>query len=344
MSVLEPQLRQRGRAATDFITFLGLAARPLWTRIDADIADSGIEPSSLPDDLDQRAAVVEQALSHSRAFRTSELVSEWHARHHGPDATAAFEEVVEAGLLPVPQAGRTTLTLAPDMVPPAYWQDVDFHRTRGGWDGHPMAGYIHGEIIHRRMVNRAFPGGIFRQRLAVAQSTPYDHYDRIIEFGASTGHFTHALQEAYPKAKICGVDLSARALEHAARIADAHGFTWQLFQGAAEDTGFAENSFDLAASYIVLHEMPVSAIHSLFAEAFRVLRPGGDLLMADVTRFADMDRLSVWKADHSARFGGEPYWRESASLDLGQVARDAGFANVTAAGLYPHVVQGRKPQ
>lgn len=344
MSILEPRLRQRGRAATDFITSLGSAARPLWARIDADLADAGIEPSSLPDDLDQRAAVIEQALSQSRAFRTSELVSEWHARHHGPDATEAFEEVVKADLLHVSQAGPASLTLSPNIVPPAYWQDIDFHRTLGGWDGHRMAGYIHGEIIHRRMVNRAFPGGIFRQRLSVAQSAPSDHYGRIIEFGTSTGHFTHALQEAFPKADICGVDLSARALEHAARIADAHGFNWQLFQCAAENTGFADDSFDLAASYILLHEMPVPAIYALFAEAFRLLRPGGDLLMADVTRFADMNRLSVWKADHGARFGGEPYWRESASLDLAQVARDAGFEKVSAAGLFPHVVQGRKPQ
>ncbi|MCY1673082.1 class I SAM-dependent methyltransferase [Novosphingobium sp. SL115] len=341
---MDLQLRQRGRAAVDFMGYLSLAARPLWSAIDADIAAAGHAPANLPDDLDDRAGVIEAALADSRAFRTHELVSEWHARQHGHDATEAFEEVARDGLLPQLPQGSAELTISPDFRAPEYWDGVDFHRTAGGWDGHEMAGYIHGEIIHRRMVDRVFPGGIFRQRRAIAERPPRDHYDRIIDFGASTGHFTLALQDAYPQAEIWGVDLSARALEHARRVADAHGHGWKLFQRAAEDTGFAAGSFDLAASYILLHEMPERAIRALFAEAFRLLRPGGDMIMSDVTRFADIDRLSAWKADHGARFGGEPYWRESASLDLAQVARDAGFEDVEASGLYPHVVQGRKPQ
>jgi hypothetical protein len=56
-----------------------------------------------------------------------------------------------------------------------------------------------------------------------------------------------------------------------------------------------------------------------------------------------MDKLSVWKADRGATLGGEPHWRESASLDLAELARDVGFTDVKAEGVYPHVVMGRKP-
>lgn len=344
MSGIELQLRQRGRSAVDFLGYLGKASRPLWSVIDDDLATKKITPATLPENMDERSALILEALSRSKAFHTRELVSEWHARNHGVDATEAFEQLQRNDELPVLRQGPTTLELNPDFCPPAYWQGVHFHRTAGGWEGHEMAGFIHGEIIHRRMVDKVFPGGIFRQRRAIADLAPRDHYDRIVEFGTSTGHFTMALQDAYPKAEIWGVDLSGRALEHAQRVANHQGHAWKLFQRPAEDTGFATDSFDLAASYILLHEMPENAIRLLFREAFRLLRPGGNMIMSDVVRYADVDKMSAWKADHEARYGGEPYWRESATIDLAALAREEGFDGAEASGIYPHVVQGTKPQ
>ena len=341
MNELSPKLLQRGRAAVDFLGYLGMAAAPLRGEVDRDIAAAGIDADDLPADLDARAERMQQALGSSRAYRTSALLGEWHGRHHGPDATEAFEAVADE--LPLDTGGPAELHLDRDLDPPGYWDGVDFHRTAGGWEGHRHAGYIHGEIIHRRMVDRLFPGGIFRQRRAVAAMAPRDSYARILDMGCSTGHFTQALQETYPNATIAGVDLSARALEHAKRVADLNGWAWKLYQRPAERTGFGDDSFDLCASYILLHELPAEAVRAVFAEAFRVLASGGDLVMSDVTRYADLDKLAVWRTDEGARYGGEPHWRASAQLDLGEIAVSAGFETVRVEGIYPHVVTGRKP-
>jgi SAM-dependent methyltransferase len=82
-------------------------------------------------------------------------------------------------------------------------------------------------------------------------------------------------------------------------------------------------------------------------EALRLLRPGGDLLFTDVTRYAALDRLGVFWAEYVAVNGGEPFWRDAASLDLAEAAREAGFVDVRSYGLhgrpYPWIVYGHKP-
>lgn len=340
-----PKLRQRGRASVDFLAQMGIAAKPVREGVDRDLVSRHITADMLPDDLDARDQHIESAMTDSHAYATQRLMGDWHGRAHGIIAIEAFEEI-QPDLQPLIDAastGSATLTLDPDLDPPAYWDGVYFHRTDGGWEGHEHMGYVHGEIIHKKMVARFFPGGIFAQREAIAAMAPKDDYERILDMGCSSGHFTTALAKTYPDAKITGVDLSARMLEHAYRTANANGWNWDLHQQAAENTGLDDASFDLVASYIILHEMPASAIKAAFAEAFRLLEPGGDMVMSDVTRYADMDKLSAWKADRGARYGGEPHWRESAQLDLAALAEEVGFANVSATGIYPHVLIASKP-
>jgi len=343
------KLKQRGRAEIDFMTNVFFGSASLRDVLSIDIEQAAGNIDELPEDLDQRNEFMEKSLSTSKAFRVQQLLGEWHSRNHGPAAVAAFEEVqhdLQAELDCLAQ-GPSTIEIDENFSPPSYWQGVEFHRT-AEWDAHPYMGFVHGEIIHRRMVDNLFPGGIFKQRLAVAEFAPKKSYQRILDMGCSSGHFTHALAKTYPKADITGVDLSPRMLEHAQRMANSEGRSWKLFQRAAENTKFEPNSFDLVTSYILLHEMPEEAIRAMFAEAFRVLQSGGDLLMSDVTRYADLNKLDEWHADRGATYGGEPHWRASASLDLKQVAEEAGFINVSAGGMndanYPYIVQGRKPE
>jgi len=349
MRFTEIEFKQRGRAEVDFLSAVGFGGADIRKQVDDKVDSVVSELGELPDDLDQRNQILEKALSGCSAFRVQNMMGEWYSRQHGEVAINAFEQVQPElqNELDRLSSGASIIHSDDDFSAPVYWQGVEFHRTQGGWDGHPHMGYVHGEIIHRKMVDKFFPGGIFAQRKAVAQLASKDHYDNILDMGCSSGHFTLALADTYPQANITGVDLSLRMLEHSQRIANDNGWSWALFQRAAEDTGFADNEFDLVTSYILLHEMPADAVKSMFKEALRVMKPGGELLMSDVTRYADLSKLEQWRADRGAMYGGEPHWRESASLDFKQLLPSLGFVAVSVGGMdgqkYPYVIQARKP-
>jgi SAM-dependent methyltransferase len=343
------ELRQRGRASMHFLADLAVATARFKPRIDADVVAHGLDESTLADDLDERLRQVDAALADSPAAAALAVLTEYSGVNHGRVAAAAFDEVrseLEPRLRGLMQ-GPTRIEPLPGEPRPAYADAAWIHRTTGGWDGHDYQGFIHGELIHREYVARTYPGDIFAQRRQILSVLPRRDYARIFEIGTSSGHYTLQLAAEFPQAEIWGCDPSPRMLEQAQRAANERGRQWRLFIGSGEATGLPEGSVDLVTSYIVLHEIPVAAAHAQLREAFRLLRPGGDLLFTDVTRYAVLDKRSVRWAEYNAVNGGEPFWREAASLDLGAAAREAGFVDVRSEGFrgapYPWFVYGRKP-
>src|SRR3546814_15026885 len=69
--------------------------------------------------------------------------------------------------------------------------------------------------------------------------------------------------------------------------------------------------------------------------------------MADVTRTGELDKMAAWRMDWTAKWGGEPFWRATAALDMEPMAREAGFVDVRGyhpqPGRDPYVIYGRKP-
>lgn len=347
---MEYQFHQGGRAATAFLSDLAFESAPLRKRIDADLKARGLDDKTLADDLDQRLRQVDAALADSAAARAMAYIGEWCAVNHGRISHAAFEEMrpeIEPQLREL-QQGPTVIHAYPDRPLPSYIDlGLWFHRTTGGWDGHEFQGFVHGELIHRQYVNRGYGGNIYGVRREILRELANRAPARIFEIGTSSGNFTLQLQLEFPNAEIWGCDVSLRMLEQAQRVGNEHGYSWQLFQLPAEDTGFDPDQFDLVTSFIVVHEVPAAITVAHFKEAFRLLRPGGEVLFSDAPRYAALDKAAVRWADYLGIHGGEPFWRDAALLDLGAAARAAGFIDVRSQaqgdGVYPWYVYGRKP-
>ncbi|MBK1989101.1 class I SAM-dependent methyltransferase [Sphaerospermopsis aphanizomenoides BCCUSP55] len=146
----------------------------------------------------------------------------------------------------------------------------------------------------------------------------------ILDLGCSVGMSTFALQEVYPEAKITGLDLSPYFLAVANYRNQQCQTKINWVHAAAESTGMPNASFDLVSIFLMCHELPQSATRQIFAEARRVLRPGGHLAIMDMNPkspiYKQMPKyiLTLLKST-------EPYLDEYFTLDIEQAFVEAGF-------------------
>ncbi|GLY29644.1 class I SAM-dependent methyltransferase [Kineosporia sp. NBRC 101731] len=347
---MDVALGQRSRAALQFLGSAQAYAGGTLQPAAAAVYEKAVpEP---PADLDSRRESVESVLADSALWQMDRLVTRWVAEEIYVRALPAVEEIrprVEKWLEVTDSP--VVLELNPDLEPPAYWEK-GFHLTPGGWDGHDLMGTAIHELVFAYVLT---PGGVGAvrtgqnlndQRTKAARGASRDSYRNIAELGSSTGRFTVRLHQVYPEAQITSVELSASALRHGRAFLTEQGVPARLVQAPAEDTGLPAGSFDLVAMYTLIHEVPVAASRQIFAEAFRLLEPGGDLLIGEI---APTDQHSAFRAvvlDWETENRGEPFAREAMSMDAVSMLRAAGFTQIESYGLdgvHPWITRARKP-
>lgn len=146
---------------------------------------------------------------------------------------------------------------------------------------------------------------------------------RVLEVACGTGRAGEQLLRALPSADYTGVDLSPYYLDVAReRLADRGRVT--LLPANAEALPLPDASFDAVCSVYLFHELPRNARRRVFAELFRVLRPGGCLVIEDSLQAADADGLDVFM-DRFAKEMHEPFYRDYLRDDLDRALAEHGF-------------------
>ena len=149
--------------------------------------------------------------------------------------------------------------------------------------------------------------------------------------GVSTQHLSRWLhrraecrQESPVRTR--GLDLSPEMLA-VASVRDREGLVDGWVHAAAENTGLEASSCDLISLQFVCHELPQSATHAVLAEAFRLLRPGGALVMVDQDPASSvLQRLPA--AIATLLKSTEPYIEQYFSLDMAAALQSAGFRDL----------------
>jgi ubiquinone/menaquinone biosynthesis C-methylase UbiE len=131
---------------------------------------------------------------------------------------------------------------------------------------------------------------------------------QVLDIGTGPGLIPLMLCEAHPSCTVIGVDLSAQMLRLARRhlAATPHAARVEYQLGDAKNLDFPSNSFDVVCSNTILHHIPDPT--PFLAEAWRVLKPGGTILIRDLFR-PDSKKQAINLVD--AHAGREPeYARE----------------------------------
>jgi ubiquinone/menaquinone biosynthesis C-methylase UbiE len=112
--------------------------------------------------------------------------------------------------------------------------------------------------------------------------------ERVLDVGCGTGALV--LRAARRGARVKGIDVNAQMLEIAARSVGAAGLGAQVAlceMGVAELDGEESGSYDVVMSGLCLSELSDDELGYTLTQAWRVLRPGGRLLVADEVRPSD---------------------------------------------------------
>jgi len=246
-----------------------------------------------------------------------------------------------------------TLELDPEMEFPDYYTAAEWHLRPGGWEGYDLYGPLGRHVIPLIFRNGGFAavpvgGKLASHRIDVLKQLPKAHYDDIYEPGCGPGPTLRAAHTVFPEARLTGSDLSPILLREGRAAASATGLTLHLKQrDSARDTGEPDASVDAVAIFALQHELPLAANRALFAEMFRILRPGGDIVMADPPPFRAVTPFHAaildWDTDNRA----EPFFSGACAADWAAELREAGFAEVDAYAVgpasYPWVTRGTKP-
>lgn len=145
----------------------------------------------------------------------------------------------------------------------------------------------------RTLDHAAFVYDFFEPILLLGKQAEYDKHilsllelnsaDRVLDLGCGTGVLTRMIADRLDS-KVggvsVGIDAAAKMILVAGKKRGSGNCRFEVM--AAEDLSFEDQSFDAVVSSLFFHHVPLDLKEKALSESFRILRPGGRLIIADM--------------------------------------------------------------
>jgi|GEM_PF-2568783 len=116
---------------------------------------------------------------------------------------------------------------------------------------------------------------------AILKTAALDSANRLLDVGCGSGDLLAAAAILEPGALLYGIDPDEDALELASRKIYGTLQSVELHQAVAENLPFESDFFDVVTATLLMNTLSIGQRREVLAECFRVLAPGGRLLIAD---------------------------------------------------------------
>ena len=208
-----------------------------------------------------------------------------------------------------------TLTFNPDLEVPKNVHAIDVHLmpgsyTRGADSLEAGAVYDRGLAVFSMGLMGANLDDI---GLSMSQYIKHRFPDfapsRILDTGCTIGHNTLPWKQAYPEAEVIAIDAAPGPLAYGSARAKMQGQEVHFAQMCADELSFEDESFDVVWSSMFLHELSKKQRAAAFAEAYRVLKPGGLIVHMELPPNEQMGAFDGFYLDWDSYYNNEPYYK-----------------------------------
>ncbi len=169
-----------------------------------------------------------------------------------------------------------------------------------------------------------------RLNAAVVEIVPLKEEQSVLDVGCGTGLLTGAIAARYPSAQVIGIDASKPMIRVARRKRTAPNCRYR--QAVAEALPFGDREFDVVVSALFFHHVNAGTKRLCLSEAWRVLKPGGRLIVADIDR--PYSPLGWLMATAGWILLMQPEIKENIDGILRRLIEETGFKNVKQLGQY----------